>query len=389
MKGLLVINAGSSSVRFALYALEGGALSPCLKAHAEGLGSAPRLHLQDGVERTSLDLPPQADQQAAVEAVLDRLEQRFPALELLAAGHRVVHGGPRMHRPLLLDQARLRALENFSRLAPLHNPHNLNAIHALAERRPDLPQVACFDTAFHRSQPRLAQLFGLPREYAERGILRYGFHGLSYEYIASVLPEYAPEASRVVVAHLGNGASMCAIHDGESVASSMGFTALDGLMMGRRCGSLDPGVVLHLIEQEGMSAAEVSDLLYQRSGLLGVSGVGSDMRELLASDAPEAREAVELFCYRARRELGDLVAAMGGLDALVFTAGIGENSAEIRAGIAGSLGWLGLELDRVANDRGEMRISAAGSRVSCWTLATDEEGMIARHTLALVEPVGR
>jgi len=281
-----------------------------------------------------------------------------------------------------VDAATLAALAEFVPLAPLHQPHNLDAIRAVAELLPEVPQVACFDTAFHRSDPDMAQMFALPQRFFEEGVRRYGFHGLSYEYIASVLPALAPRAAsgRTVVMHLGNGASMCALNAGRSVASTMGFTAIDGLPMGTRSGNLDPGVVLYLQQERGMSAAEVERLLYQQSGLLGMSGLSSDMRTLLASDSPAARRAVDHFVYRCGRELGSLAAALGGVDALVFTAGVGENSAEIRARICRQAAWLGLQLDEAANAAGGPCISLAGSVVEAWTLPTDEELMIARHT---------
>jgi acetate kinase len=285
-------------------------------------------------------------------------------------------------QPMRMDAAVLQDLEQFVPLAPLHQPHNLTPIRLMFERRPDLPQVACFDTAFHRSQPELAQMFALPMELHEEGVRRYGFHGLSYEYIASSLPQLDPLAAkgRTVVCHLGNGASMCAVSGGRSVASTMGFTAVDGLPMGTRCGALDPGVILYLMDQRGMDARAIERLIYNQSGLLGVSGVSSDMRTLLASDAPRAKLAVDLYVYRIGRELGSLAAALGGLDAIVFTGGIGENSAEIRERVCRSVAWLGVQLDAVANQAGGPRISAADSRAAAWVLPTNEELMIARHT---------
>jgi acetate kinase len=307
-------------------------------------------------------------------------------IEPVAAGHRVVHGGDAFTHPVLVDSSVLSGLEKLVPLAPLHQPHNLAAIRALAHTRPGMPQVACFDTAFHANQPEVARRIALPREFHDAGVKRYGFHGLSYEYITSVLPRYRGKRARnrVVVAHLGNGASLCAIRDGRSVATTMGFTALDGLVMGTRPGSLDPGVVLHLIEAMGMTAAQVGDLLYRRSGLLGVSGISADMRTLLESNDPRAREAVELFVYRVSRELGSLAAAMGGLDALVFTGGIGEGSAVVRASICRAAAWLGVKLDEAANLGRRPRISAPASRVSAWVIPTDEESMIARHVQAII-----
>ncbi|MGZ3350506.1 MAG: acetate/propionate family kinase, partial [Xanthobacteraceae bacterium] len=314
------------------------------------------------------------------------LDARFPGQELVAAGHRVVHGGMRYAGPVRIDDEVIAELTRLVPLAPLHQPHQLNAIAALAKLHPRLPQVACFDTSFHRSQPELATRYALPRNLTDEGIRRYGFHGLSYEYIAGVLPEVTGEVhvpGRVVVAHLGSGASMCAIRHGKSIATTMGFTALDGLPMSRRCGDLDPGVVLYLMQEKGMSADAVSDLLYQSSGLLGVSGVSDNMKALLASDQPHAAEAVNLFVYRIGRELGSLVAALGGLDALVFTAGIGEHAPEIRRRVCRDASWLDLELDEAKNDAGGPRITTAASRTSAWVIPTDEDLMIARHTWGL------
>jgi acetate kinase len=298
----------------------------------------------------------------------------------------VVHGGVKFTRPVRIDAVVLGELESLVPLAPLHQPHNLAAIRAVAQHAPQLPQVACFDTSFHRTQPALAQAFALPRPYAEQGVRRYGFHGLSYEYIASVLPDIDARAAtgRTIVAHLGNGASLCALKTGQSVATTMGFTAVDGLVMGTRCGALDPGVLLFLMDQHGMDARALEELLYQQSGLLGVSGISSDMRTLLASADPRAAEAIELFVYRIGRELGSLTAALGGLDALVFTGGIGENAAAIRARVCRDAAWLGLELDQEANERGGPRLSRPDSRVAAWVVPTNEELMIAQHTRRLL-----
>ena len=290
--------------------------------------------------------------------------------------------------PVLIDDTVLAALEALVPLAPLHEPHNIAAIRAVAAVAPDVPQVACFDTAFHHDAPPLAQEFGLPRALTAKGIRRYGFHGLSYEYIVSALPRVAPECAgkeKLIVAHLGNGASMCAIADGRSIASTMGFTAVDGLVMGTRTGALDPGVVLYLLAQEGMDAKAIEHLIYSESGLLGVSGLSSDMRTLLASDRPEAKEAVDLFVYRIGREFGSLTAALGGLDAFIFTAGIGEHAPEIRARVCTDAAWIGITLDAAANAAGGPRISRADSKVSAWVIPTDENLMIARHTRALLD----
>ena len=297
-------------------------------------------------------------------------------------GHRVVHGGVDYAGPVRITAEVVAKLERLVPLAPLHQPHNLRPIRALSARMPEVPQVACFDTGFHRAQPPLAQAFALPRELSEAGVRRYGFHGLSYEHIASVLPAHDARAAagRTVVLHLGNGASMCAIAAGRSIATTMGFTALDGLPMGTRSGSLDPGVVLYLMDEHKMDARAIETLLYRRSGLLGVSGLSSDMRELLESEDPHAREAVALFCYRIGRELGSLAAALGGLDAIVFTAGIGEHAAAVREVVCRDAAWLGVKLDRAANARNGPMISTPDSRVAVWVIATDEESMIARHT---------
>jgi acetate kinase len=305
---------------------------------------------------------------------------------LVAVGHRVVHGGTRFSRPVLIGPGTLAELETLVPLAPLHQPHNLAAIRAVSERTPALPQVACFDTAFHRTQPPVAQAFAVPRRYSEAGVRRYGFHGLSYEYIASVLSrtDARAGAGRTVVAHLGNGASMCALRAGQSVATTMSFTALDGLVMGTRCGSIDPGVLLYLIDQHRMDARALERLLYEESGLLGVSGGSSDMRDLLASSDASAAEAVDLFVYRINRELGSLAAALGGLDALVFTGGIGENAAPIRARVCREAQWLGVELDEEANAARGPCISRAGSRCPVWVIPTNEELMIALHTRHLL-----
>jgi acetate kinase len=289
--------------------------------------------------------------------------------------------------PTRIDAATLDALRKFVPLAPLHQPHNLAPIGVLLERTPDLPQVACFDTAFHRGNPDLAQRFAIPAELHDAGVRRYGFHGLSYEYIAQTLPDVDPKAAagKVVVLHLGNGSSMCAIDAGRSIASTMGFTAVDGLPMGTRCGAIDPGVLLYLMDERGMDARAIEKLIYQQSGLLGVSGISSDMRVLLDSAEPRAALAVDLYLYRIRRELGSLAAALGGLDAIVFTAGIGENAAAIRARVCRDAAWLGVELDEAANRAGGPRLSTPGSRVSAWSLPTNEEMMIARHTRRVLE----
>jgi acetate kinase len=394
MKAVLILNAGSSSLKFALFPLAPAlADHPALAGQVEGIGASPRLLARDaGGARYEepVAVPPEADQHAQHRAALGYLfgwlASHNPNLTIAAAGHRVVHGGERFSAPTRLDPAALAVLDGLVPLAPLHQPHNLRAIRALAELMPAIPQVACFDTAFHRSQPPVAQAFALPRDLSAAGIKRYGFHGLSYEFVARSLPQVlgARAAGAVVVAHLGNGASLCALRDGRSVASTMGFTAVDGLMMGTRSGNLDPGVLLYLMDSKGWDAARLTRLLYKESGLLGVSGMSQDMRDLLASDATEAAEAVELFCYRIARELGSLAAAAQGLDALVFTGGIGEHGAAVRARVAELSAWLGIRLDPVANAAGQRRIEAADSRVAVAVVPTNEEWMIAHHTARLL-----
>ena len=318
----------------------------------------------------------------ALAFLIDLLSRRAGGAGILAAGHRVVHGGARFREPVVVDRAVLAVLESFIPLAPLHQPHNLAAIRALLDAAPGIPQVACFDTAFHSTQPRIATMYALPRDLEARGVRRYGFHGLSYEYVASVLPDYLGDraAGRVIVAHLGNGSSLGALRERRSIGTSMGFTALEGLVMGTRPGSIDPGVLLYLLQEMKMDATAVADLLYHRCGLLGVSGISHDMRELLASTDARAAEAVNLFVYRAVTQIGGLVAALEGLDALVFTAGIGEHAAPVRERICNGLAWLGLDVDPVANARHGPRISREGSPVTAWVIPTNEELMIARHT---------
>ncbi len=387
---ILVLNSGSSSIKFALY--DGDDVELPVLGHGQvvDIGGDARLSAfdADGVSVADDALGEALGHGGAMAALVDWGRQRDEARDVAAVGHRVVHGGTRFASPVLVDAGVLVELDKLDPLAPLHQPHNLAGIRALAELEPTLPQVACFDTAFHHGLPALAQRFALPREYHDSGIRRYGFHGLSYEYIAEVLPEViGPDlgAGRVVVAHLGNGASMCALHGGRSVDTTMGFTALDGLPMGTRCGNLDPGAVLYLLDERGMSSAEVADLLYHHSGLRGVSGFSHDMRELLASELPSAREAVELFAYRINRELGALTAAMGGLDALVFTGGIGEHAAPVRARVCALAEWLGVCLDTGANcDHGPC-ISRHDSAVPVWVIPTNEEWMIARHTRSVLD----
>ncbi|MDS4026672.1 MAG: acetate/propionate family kinase [Candidatus Contendobacter sp.] len=383
---ILVLNAGSSSIKFSLFLEQGEALDLLLGGQIEGLHTAPRFKAKDAAGATVGERR-WAEGEAlghdgAIAHLAGFLREQLGAHRLVAVGHRVVHGGLDYAAPVRLTTEIVDHLEQFIPLAPLHQPHNLKPIRLLLANQPELPQVACFDTAFHHGQSEVAQAFALPPEITERGVRRYGFHGLSYEYIASALPRIDPRAAagRAVVLHLGNGASLCAIHNGQSVASTMGFTAVDGLPMGTRCGNLDPGVVLYLLDELKMDARAIEKLLYQQSGLLGVSGISSDMRTLLASDEARAQFAVELFVYRIGRELGSLVAALGGLDALVFTAGIGEHAAPIRERVCRAAAWLGVELDPAANAAGGSCISTAGSRIPVWVIPTNEELMIARHT---------
>lgn len=387
---IVVLNAGSSSVKFSLFIQRNGDLELALNGQVEGLFTAPHFVVRDRdgtvVCEKSWGEGVNLGHDGALAHLIGVLRERLASDRLVGVGHRVVHGGALYARPVRVDAGVLAGLRQFESLAPLHQPHNLAPIATILEQSPDLPQVACFDTAFHRSNPDLAQMFGLPFEMFEQGIRRYGFHGLSYEYIAASLPRIDPVAAagKTVVLHLGNGASMCALDAGVSVASTMGFTAVDGLMMGTRTGNLDPGVLLYLLDERGMTATEIEKLLYNQSGLLGISGISSDMRALLASDSPRARLAIDLYCYRIRRELGSLAAALGGLDALVFTAGVGENAAAIRAAVCRDAKWLGIELDEAANLSGATRISTPASRVSVWRIPTNEELMIARHTVAVL-----
>ena len=389
-RAIVVLNAGSSSVKFSVYFRGGAELELRLRGQIEALFSRPRFIARDAdgqpVSEKTWDEGTRLGHDGALGHLFAFLRERADGAQLVGVGHRVVHGGLDYTQPVRVDAGVLTALEKFVPLAPLHQPHNLAAIRAVTQRVPDVPQVACFDTAFHRGNPEIAQMFALPYELHEAGVRRYGFHGLSYEYIASVLGDFDARAAqgRTVVLHLGNGASMCALDHCRSVASTMGFTAVDGLPMGTRTGNLDPGVVLYLMDERGMDTRAVERLLYQQSGLLGVSGIASDMRTLLASREPRARLAVDLFVYRITRELGSLAAALGGLDAIVFTAGVGENSAAIRERVCRSAAWLGVELDESANASGGPRISTAQSRVTTLTIPTNEELMIARHTERLL-----
>jgi len=357
---ILVINAGSSSIKYGLYRADDLSL----------------------LERKTIEIKDKDGYATALESILDLIKTR----NVTGVGHRVVHGGRDYSAPQKIDAKVLKDLEDLTALAPLHQPHNLKAVKHILDEHPHLAQVACFDTAFHRTQPRLSQLYALPRALSDEGIIRYGFHGLSYEYIASVLPPEV-KSGRVIVAHLGSGASMCAMKDGKSVATTMGFTPLDGLMMGTRTGTIDPGVILHLLEQKNMSAAEISKIFNKESGLKGVSGLSNDMRTLLSAGTPEANEAVDLFCLYAARQAAALSVDLGGLDAIVFTAGIGENSAIIRQKICENLAHLGVKTDSVSNDaKGPSSIHAQDSAVKVYVIKTDEELMMARHVRAVINP---
>jgi acetate kinase len=387
---ILVVNAGSSSIKFQLFSVGAGdRLQRLLKGQIEGIGVHPRLLAKGVGGETLIDQnwpgADVADVPAALAKVVEFLRAQIGGLPI-AVGHRVVHGGPDYSAPILIDDTVVERLQAFSPLAPLHQPNNLGPIRTLLQRQPQLPQVACFDTAFHRGHPEVADHYALPEQFYQEGVRRYGFHGLSYEYITSQLPEVAPDIAkgRVVVAHLGSGASLCAIHAGKSVESTMGFTALDGLPMGTRPGQLDAGIVLYLLTERGMSAKDIERLFYQDSGLKGLSGISNDVRDLLASSDRRAKFALDYFVYRISLFTGMLAAAMGGIDGLVFTAGVGENSPIIREAVAKRLAWLGLVLDPEANAKGEGRISASGSRVACYVIPTDEELMIARHTLSVL-----
>jgi len=387
---ILVLNAGSSSIKFSVFLVQSDRLELLLNGQTEGLYTAPRFKAKDAagdaLESRDWDKGTRLGHDGAIEHLIGFLRGHRGDHRLIAIGHRVVHGGLNYAEPTLVNAEVLTNLEKLVPLAPLHQPHNLAPIRIVAERTPNMPQVACFDTAFHRAQPELAQAFALPPAITDRGVRRYGFHGLSYEYIASALPgiDAKAAAGRVIVAHLGNGASMCAIKAGKSMASTMGFTAVDGLPMGTRSGALDPGVVLYLMDEIKMDARAIEKLIYQQSGLLGVSGISSDMRALLESKEPRAKLAVDLFVYRIGRELGSLAAALGGLDAVVFTGGIGERAVAIRERVCRDAGWLGIELDPAANGKDGPRISTTASRVPAWVMPTNEELMIARHTRRLI-----
>ncbi|HWJ07075.1 MAG TPA: acetate/propionate family kinase [Steroidobacteraceae bacterium] len=387
-RAVLVLNTGSSSIKFCVFRLDGETLVRDLRGQVSGLGTAPRFSLRRSegpdVDVALGDEP--ISPAVALEQLLERLQGHLGDARIVGVGHRVVHGGLQYMAPIAVDDDVLEKLDRYVPLAPLHQPHNLATIRAMLQRLPGVPQIACFDTAFHRTVPAVAQRFALPARFTEAGVRRYGFHGLSYEYIASQLPALDPRAAagRTVVFHLGNGASMCALQGGQSIATTLGFTAVDGLPMGTRCGSMDPGVVLYLMDEMKFGARDIERLIYHESGLLGMSGISSDVRDLLRSADPRAQEALDVFVYRAGRELGSLAAALGGLDAIVFTAGIGENQPEIRARICRLAAWLGVELDEAANRRHGPRISTAASAVAAYVVPTDEESMIGRHVLGVL-----
>ncbi len=382
---ILTLNAGSSSLKFALHPVA-APLIPVLRGKITGLKRAPVFSVSvpkdHGADIPTLALDTTHEQAAAL--LLRWLADHAGGHHIKAVGHRVVHGGQAFTQSVRVTPEIVAQLAALTPLAPLHQPHNIAPMRMIAQTAPDLPQVACFDTSFHTTQDPLAKLFALPKALTDQGLIRYGFHGLSYAYIASVLPEHIPGASRVIVAHLGNGASLCAMKDGKSVATTMGFTALDGLVMGRRSGRLDPGVILHLVQQKGMSVPEIETLLYQKSGLLGVSGISNAMQDLETSDHPDAKTAIDLFCFRAASEIAGLIPALGGLDALVFTAGIGENSAATRAGICARLGWAGVRLDGAANARHDACISSADAPCPAHVIPTNEDAVIAGDTIDLM-----
>ena len=391
MDVVLVINAGSSSLKFSVFGVSGATLSRICTGNFEEIDTEPHLRIRHDSGEVLAEARWSAGEplghEGAIAFLFEWLHSHAAGYRAIGAGHRFVHGGIRYATAVRVDDDVIANLKALVPLAPLHQPHHLAALRAIAERYPALPQIACFDTAFHHGQPAIATQFALPREIAQQGVKRYGFHGLSYEYIASALPSFDERAARgkTVVLHLGNGASMAALDQGRSIASTMGFTALDGLPMGTRSGSLDPGVLLWLMDEHKMDARAIENLLYHRSGLQGVSGISSDMRTLLESDDPAAANAVDLFCYRISRELGSLVAALGGLDAIVFTAGIGEHAPPVRERVCRAAAWLGISLDAAANARHGPRISTADSPVAAWVIPTNEELMIATHTLDLLE----
>jgi acetate kinase len=383
----LVLNAGSSSLKFCVFQRPDGERWRLeARGQIEGIGTSPRLSVKDAnlrkVADEQLDTTSVQNGRDAIGALAVWLRSQYAGARVLGVGHRVVHGGARFTKPVIVTPEILAELKKLIPLAPLHQPYNLAAIEAVDERLPGVPQVACFDTSFHRDHALVADLIPLPREICQDGLQRYGFHGLSYEYIASTLPEIAPEIAKgkVIVAHLGSGASLCALKDGKSVDTTMGFTAVEGLCMGTRPGSIDPGAVLYLFQNLALSVKEVETILYKKSGLIGISGISNDMRDLLGREEPEAKLAVDYFIYRIAKEIGALVAVLGGIDAIVFTAGIGENSPEIRRRVCEACAWLGIEINAQANEERATRISTAQSKTSVWIIPTNEELMIAFHT---------
>nr|WP_294512091.1 acetate/propionate family kinase [uncultured Rhodopila sp.] len=392
---VVTLNAGSSSIKFSLFEAVGDTLSPVAIGQVETQGQQRKISIHDGagtsINEATWSRPDGAPfHKDALDRILSWRRATFPDAQVEAAGHRVVHGGLRYAEPVLITDDVLDYIKSLIPLAPLHQPHNIEGILAAREAWPHVRQVACFDTAFHRHHPFVDDVFALPMRFYEEGVRRYGFHGISYEYVSGRLRQIAPlhAAGRVVIAHLGNGASMCAIRDGQSVASSMGFTALDGLPMGTRCGQLDPGVVLYLMQEKQMTANQIQDLLYKESGLKGLSGISNDMRELEASDSPAAQQAIEYFVFRIRRELGGLAAVLKGIDAIVFCGGIGEHAWQVRQRVLEGMEWIGVELDRLANRNSAQVISTDRSRVRVFVIPTDEEAMIARHTIAVIDPPG-
>lgn len=389
---ILVINAGSSSIKFSVFLAKGGGLTPAFRGQVEGLFTSPHFIAKDAagvvIDEKSWGDCVKLGHEGAIEHLRVFLREKRDDVRLVGMGHRVAHGGLKYSQPVRVNEEVLAELKRLIPLAPLHQPNNLAPIQLVLEQMPNVPQVACFDTGFHQTNPQLAQMFALPKELTDRGVRRYGFHGLSYEYIASTLPKKAPLAAKgkTVVLHLGSGSSMCALANGRSVASTMGFSALDGLPMGTRCGALDPGVILFLLDQRKMDVHAIEKLLYNESGLLGVSGISSDMRVLLDSEEPRAKLALDLFVYRIGRELGSLAGALGGLDAMVFTAGVGENSAVIRERVCRNASWLGVRLDPAANAKPGRSgcITKSRSRMAAWVLPTNEELMIARHALRVL-----
>jgi acetate kinase len=386
----LILNAGSSSLKFCVFQqAQRQRWDVEARGQIEGIGTSPRMSVKNAQGEKLLDEALDAsirDSRAAIDTLATWLRTKYQGGKIAGVGHRVVHGGPRFSGPTVVTREILAELKELTPLAPLHQPHNLAPIEAISERMPDVPQVACFDTGFHRGHAPVATVVPLPRDVCQGGVERYGFHGLSYEYIASVLPKVAPEIAngRIIVAHLGSGASLCALRERKSIDTTMSLTAVDGLCMGTRPGALDAGIVLYLFQKLGLSVKQVEDILYKKSGLLGISGISNDMRDLLGRSEPEARLAVDYFVYRAAKEIGALAAVLGGIDALVFTAGIGENSAEIRRRISEASAWLGIELDEAANAGKGPRISKPQSKAAVWVIPTNEELMIARHTWSLL-----